>query len=87
MDILQKPRTTYTMNSLRDGSQLFCTMKKYSELFGGKYPTLKEMYESLFRDDIPKGTHNAKIDLEILIDSFYLMYLYGYIKYENWKII
>lgn len=83
--ILEKQKLTYNNNLLRDGSQVFCTMKKYNQIFGGKYPKLKEMYENLFQDDIPDGIHNAKIDLEILIDCFYLMYLYGYISYNKEK--
>lgn len=70
-------------NKLRDGSQIFCTMKKFSSIFGGKFPKLNEMFSKLFKDDVPSGTHNAIIDLEILIDCYYLMLLYGFINEDN----
>ncbi len=79
----KNPDTRFTINKLRDGSQIFCTMKKFNSIFGGKYPKLSEMYSVLFDDNIPKGTHNAKIDLEILIDCYYLMLLYGFINEDN----
>ncbi|WP_205334803.1 exonuclease domain-containing protein [Gelidibacter japonicus] len=72
-------------NPFRNGCQIYCTMKKYSQFFGGKYPKLTEMYESLFKDEPPKGMHNALIDVEILKDCFYLMNLYGYNKFVSSK--
>jgi DNA polymerase III epsilon subunit-like protein len=81
--LAKKQNSQYIMNKLRDGSQIFCTMKKFASIFGGKYPKLSEMYSILFDDNVPNGTHNAKIDLEILIDCYYLMLLYGFINKDN----
>ncbi|TKK65445.1 hypothetical protein FC093_20270 [Ilyomonas limi] len=83
---LSKKYNSYrSENPFRNGCQIYCTMKKFSQLFGGKYPKLYEMYEQLFKEDAPKNLHNAKIDVEILRDCFYLMNLYGYIKFDEHK--
>ncbi len=76
-------------NPLRNGAQVFCTMKKFSNIFNVKYPKLTELYEYFF-DDMPSITpHNAKNDLEILIDCYKIMDLYGYIieDHENQIIV
>lgn len=74
---------TVSKNYLRDGSQIFCLMKKISSIFNCKYLKLNEAYEKLFQDPVPLETHNAVNDLEILIDCFNLMVLYGYISIGN----
>lgn len=70
-------------NYFRDGSQIFCLMKKHHAMFGGKYPTLSEVYSHYFKEEPPISPHNAKNDLELLIDCYYIMDLFGYIKLGN----
>ena len=78
-----KNNFSYIRNTLRDGSQIFCLMKKINTVFGGKYLKLTDAYELLFKDNIPVKAHNAVNDLEILMDCFNIMELYGYIKWKN----
>jgi len=58
-------------------------MKKINSVFGGKYLKLSEAYEMLFKDPVPVKAHNAVNDLEVLIDCYNLMDLYGYISIGN----
>ena len=78
---MEKTSNNSLSNPFRNGSQIYCTMRKYSQIFGGKFPKLSEMFKSLFKDEPPKGIHNSSLDVEILRDCFYLMNLYGYIKF------
>jgi hypothetical protein len=66
-------------NYLRDGSQIFCLMKKINSIFGGKYLKLSEAYEMFFKEPLPVNAHDAVNDLKVLIDCYDLMKLYGYI--------
>lgn len=78
--ILKTNPNTDFKNTHRNSSRLFCTMKKFASVFNVKYPTLTEMYNHFF-DDIPQYImHNAENDVEVLIDCFHIMELYGYIK-------
>lgn len=75
---IMKNPNTYIANKFRNGSQTFCTMRKFASIFNTKYPTLSEMYNYFF-DDIPSHRlHDAKNDLTILIDCYHVMCLYGY---------
>lgn len=80
---LKKNNSHYIGNFFRDSSQIFCLMKKISSVSGGKYLKQSEAYEMLFKDPIPVKAHNAVNDLEVLIDCFNLMELYGYISLGN----
>ena len=80
---LQKTKP-YIDNYLRKGGlQIFCLMKKINSEFGGKYFKLSEAYEFLFKEALPIKPHNAVNDVEILMDCFYLMSLFGYIRQSN----
>lgn len=82
--LIKNPKT-YVSNKHRSVSQAFCTMKKFATTFNVKYPKLSEMFLYFF-DDLPQEKmHNATNDLVVLIDCYYIMCLYGYIKddYEN----
>ena len=66
-------------NHLREGLQLFCTMKKFSSIYGGKYPKLSEMYSFFFEEEVPENIHNSEVDVKMLVDCYYIMKLYGHI--------
>lgn len=86
--LIKNPKT-YIANKHRNGSQTFCTMKKFASIFNVKYPKLSEMYCYFFDDLPPHRMHDASNDLKVLIDCYYIMCLYGYIKtdYENQLIV
>ena len=75
----------YIRPTHRNGSQTFCTMKKFASIFNVKYPKLSEMYYYFFDDLPPHRMHDASNDIKVLIDCYYIMCLLGYIKvdYEN----
>ncbi|NEW85101.1 MAG: hypothetical protein GZ094_22425 [Mariniphaga sp.] len=79
----------YLNTKHRNGSQTFCTMKKFASMFNVKYPKLSEMYCYFFDDLPPHKMHDASNDLKVLIDCYYIMCLFGYIKedYENQLIV
>jgi DNA polymerase III epsilon subunit-like protein len=86
---IKKNPKVYVNNKLRNGAQVFCTMKKFSDVFNCKYPSLSELFNYFF-DEIPSNKiHNAEYDVEILIDCYYVMCLYGFIKedYDNQLIV
>ena len=80
---LNKNRDYPMKNYFREGSQIFCLMKKFNSIFGGKYAKLSEVYSHFFKEAPPIKTHNATNDLELLIDCYYIMDLYGYINVGN----
>lgn len=70
-------------NPFRNGRQIYSLGKKYSQFFGMGDTKLYEMYEALFKDKAPTGTHNTALNVEVLKDCFYLMSLYGYNKFST----
>ena len=80
---LENKSINYFGNPLRDGSQVFCLMKKINSIVGGKYLKLSEAYTKFFDEPFPVRPHNAINDLEITVDLFYLLKLYGYIRKGN----
>ncbi len=79
----QRNLGVFWSNPFRNGNQIYCTMKKFTQYFGGKFPKLGEMYELLFKEKPLSKMHNAVTDVEVLRDCFYLMNLYGYIKLDS----
>ncbi len=88
-EYLRINKSGYLPNKFRNGTQVFCTMKKFQSIFGGKYPKLSDMYHFFFDDLPPLDLHNASNDIEILRDCYNIMHLYGCIQedHENGLII
>lgn len=60
----------------------FCIMKKFTSIYGGKFPKLTEIYEHFFDESPNIKLHNTENDIGILMDCFNIMSLYGYINYD-----
>lgn len=57
---------------------VFDTMLVYSKAHNCKYPTLNELYQQLFDEEIAGTQHNAIADISTLEKCYKLMKLYGY---------
>ncbi len=69
---LSSPRSPF-----RNG-KVFDTMIEFSKVHDCKYPSLTELYNILFDEDLFRGKHNALMDTELVEKCYRLMNLYGY---------